>query len=78
MFLNEPDFESCIHYISGNPMIRKSLERADVKNAKTCILLTNKHAKDAVSIDHKNILIGLSMKKFVFDETGNDKMRLCL
>jgi hypothetical protein len=35
-------------------------------NAKTCILLTNKNSKDAIGMDHKNILIGLAMKRFVF------------
>ena len=48
-------------------MLNKDLERADVRNAKTCILLTNKNSKDANGMDHKNILIGLAMKKYVLD-----------
>ena len=55
-------------------MVSKSFERCDVKNSKTCILLTNKNSKDAISMDHKNILIGLPMKKYVFDETGDSEM----
>ena len=67
MFLHDPTYETCIRYINGNPMLNKNLERADVRNAKTCILLTNKNSKDAIGMDHKNILIGLAMKKYVFD-----------
>lgn len=48
-------------------MLHKDLERSDVKNAKTCILLTNKNSKDANGMDHKNILIGLAMKKYVLN-----------
>mmetsp|Transcript_34847 Transcript_34847/g.53497 ORF Transcript_34847/g.53497 Transcript_34847/m.53497 type:complete len:117 (+) Transcript_34847:1302-1652(+) len=59
-------------------MVSKSLERADVSNAKTCILLTNKNSKDAVGMDHKNILIGLAMKKYVFDMTGDSNMQFCM
>ena len=67
MFLHDPTYETCIRYINGNPMLNKDLERADVRNAKTCILLTNKNSKDANGMDHKNILIGLAMKKYVLD-----------
>ena len=67
MFLHEAAYETSIKYINGNPMLHKDLERSDVKNAKTCILLTNKNSKDANGMDHKNILIGLAMKKYVLD-----------
>lgn len=85
MFLHDPTYETCIRYINGNPMLNKDLERADVRNAKTCILLTNKNSKDANGMDHKNILIGLAMKKYVLDSkqlnsrNGSDpNMSLCL
>ena len=83
MFLHDPTYETSIRYINGNPMLNKNLERADVRNAKTCILLTNKNSKDAIGMDHKNILIGLAMKKYVYDissrSSGTDpNMSLCL
>jgi len=64
--------------MNGNPMQDKNLERADVKNAKSCILLTNKNSKDAIGMDHKNILIGLALKKYALDSIGNPNMRLCI
>jgi hypothetical protein len=80
MFLHDPNYETSIKYISGNPMTNKCLERADIINAQTCILLTNKNSKDAVGMDHKNILIGLAMKKYVYDHRRDkgDNMRLCM
>lgn len=33
---------------------------------------------DAVGVDHKNILIGLAIKKYVNDVTGRPNMRLCM
>tara|TARA_B110000285_G_C15133203_1_gene625043 strand:- start:2134 stop:2400 length:267 start_codon:yes stop_codon:yes gene_type:complete len=77
-FLNNPNGEGRIKFLNGNPMIQKELDRAGVKDAKTCILLTNKNSKHAVDQDHKNILIGLAMKKYVYDKTGNPNMSLCM
>ena len=83
--MHDPKYETKIRYINGNPMYNNNLERADVINAKTCILLTNKNSKDAIGMDHKNILIGLAMKKFFYSSnkirtrTGADKdMSLCM
>ena len=69
MFLNDPKKEGKVIFLNGNPMSDINLDRAGVKEARTCILLTNKNSKDAVSQDHQNILIGLAMKKYVFDQT---------
>ena len=33
MFLHDPNYETAIKYISGNPMTNKCLERADIINA---------------------------------------------
>jgi len=41
-------------------------------------LLTNKNSKDAIEVDHKNILIGLAMKKYVLEKTGISNMPLCM
>ena len=48
-------------------MISKNLQRAAIEKAKTCILLTNKNSRDATIVDHKNILTGLAMKKYIKD-----------
>ena len=39
--------------------------RAALDGAESCIILTNKNAVDPVTIDHRNILQGLAMKKYV-------------
>ena len=44
---------------------------------KACILLTNKNTKDSHSADHKNILTGLAIKKYVYNEFGSN-IRLCM
>jgi len=68
MFFSDPDNSSRIKYINGNPMVEKSHKRVDLKNAEACILLTNKNSRDPIGMDHKNILIGLAMKKTIIDE----------
>ena len=41
-------------------------------------MLTNKNSRDAQGTDHKNILTGLAIKKYVFDRTGDPQVRLCM
>lgn len=84
-FLHDPKYETNVKFINGNPMYNNNLARADVINAKTCILLTNKNSKDAIGMDHKNILIGLAMKKYIYQSKSvkgkmmNDQdMSLCI
>lgn len=67
LFLNKPDFEQKLTYINGNPMMPESHIACDTIFAKTCILLSNKNSKDPVGMDHKNILIGLAVKKYIRD-----------
>ena len=79
MFLHDPNYEIFISYINGNPITNKDLKRADTEKAKACILLTNKNAIDPVGTVHKNILIGLAIKKYVADHNPrNQNMRLCM
>jgi hypothetical protein len=78
MFLHNPSYELFINYINGNPITSKDLKRADTEKAKACILLTNKNATDAIGVDHKNILTGLAIKKYIQDLNGNQDMRLCM
>lgn len=77
MFFSEPDYEKKVTYINGNPMVSTSHKRTDLKNAETCILLTNKNSKDAIGVDHNNILIGLAMKKYVY-ATCQKNLRICM
>ena len=58
-------------------MISSSHKRTDLRNAETCILLTNKNSKDAISMDHNNILIGLAMKKYVY-AICQKNLRICM
>lgn len=46
------------------------MARASLESAQTCIILTNKNAVDPITIDHKNILQGLAMKKYVQNFEG--------
>ena len=58
-------------------MNQQDMGRAALEASKTCIILTNKNAVDPVTIDHKNILQGLAMKKYVQDTSGT-QLRLCM
>ena len=66
-------------------MCPESHLKCDLINAKTCILLSNKNSKDPTGMDHKNILIGLSVKKYIKDyfiedpkSSGNRELSLCM
>lgn len=49
-----------------------------MQNCTSCILLTNKNAKNPIGVDHKNILIGLALKKYVYEKTGATNIPLCM
>lgn len=76
-FLHNQQFELYLTYLQGNPMLDKDLKRAAATRAKTCVLLTNKYVSDSYSADHKNILTGLAIKKYVHHNTQGN-MRLIL
>ncbi|CAD8212795.1 unnamed protein product [Paramecium octaurelia] len=76
-FLHNERYEMFLIYLQGNPMIERDLRRAAVTQAKACVILTNKQIVDSHSADHKNILIGLLIKKFVNHLTGCN-IRLCM
>lgn len=46
-------------------MQSRDLNRSAITTAKACILLTNKYSKEAAKEDHRNILIGLAIQKYV-------------
>ena len=58
-------------------MSQTDMARASLEAAATCIILTNKNAVDPVTVDHKLILTGLAMKKYVQDTEGVN-LRLCM
>lgn len=58
-------------------MIERDLKRAAVTKAKACVILTNKQIVDSFSADHKNILIGLLIKKYV-NHLNGENIRLCM
>ena len=55
----------------------RDLKRASVEDSKACVLLTNKHADNPYEVDHKNIMTGLSIKKFAYNQCG-ENLRLCM
>ena len=59
-------------------MATNDMERAALEHADSCVLLTNKNAVDPVTVDHKNILQGLAMKKYVQNHTEGKDLRLCI
>ncbi len=71
MFLRLTDNEFNLHYLQGKPINDRDLKRSDLKRARAGVLLTDKQAKDQVSMDQRNILTGLAMKKYVEENTGN-------
>jgi len=77
MFLHDPKHSNVIKYRKGNAMHPFILKKVSCENAHRCIILTNKNSVDAQEIDHKNILIGLAIKKYVNEHTGRN-LRLCM
>ena len=78
MFLHDPKFQHRVRYLQGSSCMNQSdMERASLEQAETCIILTNKSASDPVTVDHKNILQSLAMKKYCQDVTGRN-LRLCM
>jgi hypothetical protein len=79
MFLHKPEFEKFVKYLQGNPMAEKDLKRSSMAQAKACVILTNKNIADSNTVDHKNILTGLAIKKYVeHQESGFPSIRLCM
>ena len=77
-FFHNPKYEMFLTYLQGNPMLDRDLQRAVATKAKTCVLLNNKYASDSHSADHKNILTGLSIKKYVHHHTSGENIRLVM
>lgn len=67
LFLNEKGNDGKIFYLEGDPMNEKDLLRADIGKARACIIFNNKNSHDSYSSDHQNLLLGLYIKKFVYN-----------
>ena len=64
LFIHAGKYEMNLKYLQGDPMNEKDLERADITKAKAIVILTDKFSKYPHSIDHKNILLALYIKKY--------------
>lgn len=77
--MRDPNYEFSVHYLNGNPIDSNDMNRAVTEKAKVCILMTNMKTRDPIGMDHKNILTGLAIKKYVLDKTNKKvNMRLCM
>jgi hypothetical protein len=82
-FLNEPENDKNLIYLEGDPMSNKDLIRADIGKAKACIIFNDKLSNDPHSSDHQNLLLGIFIKKFVYnynieESSLNKNFRLCM
>ena len=68
-FLNEKENNKFIYYLQGDPMKSENLLRADILNAKSCIIFCDKKARDLSSEDQKEIYLALFIKKFYYMTT---------
>lgn len=74
VFLHAGKYEVNLRYLEGNPMLEKDLDRTDITKAKAVVIMADKFTSDPHSTDHKNILMGLAIKKYflkkrVYDST---------
>ena len=68
-FLNQKDNNKFIYYLQGDAMDNNDLLRADILNAKSCIIFTNKNSLDPYSGDHQSLLLATFIKKFFYHMT---------
>ena len=68
-FLNQKENNKFITYLQGDPMDNNDLLRADILNARSCIIFTNKNSLDPYSGDHQSLLIATFIKKFFYHMT---------
>jgi predicted glycosyltransferase len=62
-----------ITYVAGDPLQKKTMDRACANRAKACILMTNKNSVNSSEQDFKNILIALAVKREVFVDNQHCK-----
>lgn len=71
--IHQKQYENFIRWLQGDPMNEKDLNRSDISKAKACVILNSKYSLDPYSSDHKNILLALYIKKYVYSiyDTAN-------
>ena len=68
-FLMEKENNKFIHYLQGDPLKEENLMRADILKAKSCIIFSDKNARDLSIEDQKTIFLALYIKKFYYTTT---------
>ena len=68
-FLNNKNNSKFIIYLQGDPMNKEDLLRADILNAKSCIIFTNKNSLEKYNQDHNSLLLAIFIKKFYYHNT---------
>jgi voltage-gated potassium channel Kch len=74
VFLHAGTYEVSLKYLQGDPIFEKDLARCDILNSKACVIMTNKYTDDPHSIDHHNILLSLSIKKYFLYNNKNSQL----
>ena len=65
-FLNQKNNSKFIIYLQGDPMNKEDLLRANILNAKSCIIFTNKNSLDQYSGDNQALLLAIFIKKLYY------------
>lgn len=74
IFLHSGVYEVSLKYLQGNPIFEKDLERADLKTAVACVIMTDKYTDEPHPVDHKNILMSLYIKKYLLNNNTNKQL----
>lgn len=74
IFLHSGSYELSLKYLQGNPILEKDIERADLKKAVACVIMTDKYTDNPHPIDHKNILLSLYIKKYLLNNNTNKQL----
>ena len=74
IFLHSGLYEVSLKYLQGNPIFEKDLERADLKKAVACVIMTDKYTSDPHPVDHINLLLSLYIKKYLLNNNTNKQL----
>ena len=69
LFLNRKNNSKFIIYLQGDPMNYENLFRADILNAKSCIIFTKKNMMNKENGDQQTLLLAIFIKKFYYHTT---------
>lgn len=74
IFLHSGKYEVSLKYLQGNPIFEKDLERSDLIKSSACVIMTDKYTIEPHSVDHKNILLSLYIKKYLMNNNTNKQL----